>query len=49
MKYRIHNTDNWCEGLDEKYLEIVKEIFGEVETRKVYHNINDENFLFNHL
>lgn len=44
MKCRIRNTGNWDEGLDEKYLEIVKEIFGEIETRKVYHNINDEKF-----
>lgn len=44
MKCRIRNTGNWDGGLDEKYLEIVKEIFGEIETRKVYHNINDEKF-----
>lgn len=44
MKYRIENTSNWRNELDEEYLEIVKEIFGEIETRKVYHNINDEIF-----
>ena len=44
MKCRIENTRNYYGGLDEEYLEIVKEIFGEIKTRKVYHNINDEKF-----
>ena len=44
MKYRICNTDNRYRELDKKYLEIIKEIFGEIETRKVYFDINDENF-----
>ena len=44
MKYRICNTYNRYRELDKKYLEIIKEIFGEIETRKVYFDINDENF-----
>lgn len=44
MKYKIVNTENehFCSfKLDGKYLKKVEEIFGEVETREVYDNIND--------
>ena len=44
MKYRIENTRNWSGELDKKYLQIVKEIFGEIEIRKVYNDINDKTF-----
>lgn len=44
MRYKIVNTGcYWHCELDEKYLKIVEEVFGKVEVREVYDNINSDN------
>ena len=44
MKYRITNTSSYWDELEEKYVKTIEEIFGEIETKQVYYNINDTDY-----
>lgn len=44
MKYRITNSSSECGELAKKYKKLIKEIFGEIEVKKVYDSLNDEEY-----